>query len=506
MKKLFGSVAIEHAVTHANTKALIEGELQRKPAQPEIAQLLLVCGRVQIAAVDVGEDSVLLEGKSIFNVIYADIAGEAHSFEASAPFAHTVEAEGARAGMTAKVSCAVHSVDARILSGGSVAVKAHVCIDARVSEQTEREVLCGLQECQGVYFQEKTLHIPRHVCGKNVLFSFREDIRLPQNLPTVHKLLHVDAYGVAKNIHVENMKVIAEGDLRLHILYESNDKNAPLQRYSGTIPFGEIIDVDDAEQTDTASVLCETVEISMSCMEGSEDMITIEGSAKLCCDVYRFSDSACIADLYSVKKNLECVRAPLRMRGLERFFTAKTILRSTAELPKNAPDVSRVLYSHSCAGDVAAKPMHGYVEVSGNIYTQMCYACINGSLFTTDIVTPFTTEISMESVAEDAEVQPCVQVEYFEVEGSGRDLDTKFALEIMLGEYSGTVQTVVIDAEERSEPLKLQKGILIYVTEKKEACWDICKKFHIAPDALSSMNPDCDPDFISAGQKLIIFP
>ena len=46
MKKLFGSVAIEHAVTHANTKALIEGELQRKPAQPEIAQLLLVCGRV----------------------------------------------------------------------------------------------------------------------------------------------------------------------------------------------------------------------------------------------------------------------------------------------------------------------------------------------------------------------------------------------------------------------------------------------------------------------------
>ncbi|MEI6101094.1 MAG: LysM domain-containing protein, partial [Eubacteriales bacterium] len=92
-----------------------------------------------------------------------------------------------------------------------------------------------------------------------------------------------------------------------------------------------------------------------------------------------------------------------------------------------------------------------------------------------------------------------------EVEGSGRDLDAKFSLEIALACYTSQNRDVVLDINESAEKVQTEKGILVYFTQPGESAWDICKKFHITPDTLESLNKHANISSIQPGSKLIIF-
>ena len=69
MKSMSGTLQIESLLGSVKSKALIEGELSRKPSQPEISEILLVSGRNCVSAMDITDGGVTLEGKTYFNVV-----------------------------------------------------------------------------------------------------------------------------------------------------------------------------------------------------------------------------------------------------------------------------------------------------------------------------------------------------------------------------------------------------------------------------------------------------
>lgn len=505
MKKLKTTLPIESLLKSARSQALIEGELQKKSSQPEISQILLVSGRNIITAMDIIDDQVLLEGKTFFNVVYMDLAGDHYSFESSAAFKHTVDLPGAKSGFKGQAACSTKDINYRLLPSGIVAVKAYAEINCNVWTQTDRDILTEIASEPGTFVREEPLTLPVQVAFKNALVALRDEIRIPQSMPTINKILDAGGYAVVKNITVENMKVIAEGDMRISIIYESKDKNAPLQHFTSTLPFGEIIGIDEAEENDRASVFTEIMDLAAVPYEGSDDIFSVDVSFKLSASVYSYKKINVISDMYSTKTQTECTREKIFMRGLRSYTSVKSILRAGIELPKNAPDVSRVLFSRSSPCITKATSMNGYVEVEGVLYTQICYATAGGPVHTASVETPFKTEISAEGASAGMDVMARGFVEYFEAEGSGRDLDAKFSLEIALACFTGGSRDVVLDANESPDKIEREKGIMVYFTQPGEGAWDICKKFHIAPDTLESLNKHMNIQNIGPGNKLIIF-
>jgi len=505
MKKLKTTLPIESLLKSARSQALIEGELQKKTSQPEISQILLVNGRNIITAMDIIDDQVLLEGKTFFNVVYMDMVGDHYSFESSAAFKHKVELPGAKSGYKGQALCGTKDINYRLLPSGIVAVKAYAEITCNVWTQTDREILTEIASEPGTFVREEPLTMPVQVAFKNTLVTLRDEMRIPQSMPTINKILDASGYAVVKNIAVENMKVVAEGDMRISIIYESKDKNAPIQHITLTLPFGEIIGIDEVEENDKASIFTEIMDLAAVPYEGSDDVFSIDVSFKLTTSVYSHKKINVISDLYSTRNQTECAREKILMRGLRSHNSVKSILRAGIELPKNAPDVSRVLFSRSNLCMTRAVSMNSYVEVEGVLYTQICYAVANGTVHTASVETPFKTEISMEGAGSGMDVMARGFVEYFEVEGSGRDLDAKFSLEIALACFTGGSRDVVLDANELPEKIEREKGILVYFAQPGETAWDICKKFHITPDTLESLNKHMNIQNIGPGNKLIIF-
>src|SRR5664279_1241765 len=140
MKKLKTTLPIESLIKSAKSQALIEGELQKKSSQPEISQILLVNGRNVITAIDIMDDQVFLEGKTFFNVVYADMTGELYSFESSATFKHTVELPGSKSGYKGYAVCSTKDINYRLLPSGIVAVKAYAEITCNVWTQISRDI------------------------------------------------------------------------------------------------------------------------------------------------------------------------------------------------------------------------------------------------------------------------------------------------------------------------------------------------------------------------------
>lgn len=504
MKKLKTTLPIESLIRSAKSQALIEGELQKKSSDPEISQVLLVTGRNVITAIDIMDEQVFLEGKTFFNVVYADMIGELYSFESSATFKHTVEVPGSKSGFRGYASCATKDINYRLLPSGIVAVKAYAEITCNVWTQVNKDILTEVVSDAGTYIREEAISVPVQTAFKNTLVTVRDEIRIPQNMPTINKILDVGGYAIVKNITVENMKVVAEGDIRASIIYESKDKNAPLQHLTSTLPFGEIIGIDEVEESDLASIFTEIVDLAAHPYDGSEDIFAIDVSFKLITSVYSNKKINLIGDMYSTGTKLECTREKLAMRGLRSYSSSKSILRSSIDLPKSAPDVARVLFSRANPSINKATAMQGYVEVEGMLYTQIGYSVANGRVHSAAIETPFKTEISVEGAHPGMEVMARGNIEYFEVEGSGRDLDAKFSIEIALACYISQNRDVVLDVVESPEKIQTEKGILVYFTQPGETAWDICKKFHVSQDTLESLNKHANISSIQPGNKLII--
>lgn len=505
MKKLKTTLPVESLIKSAKSQALIEGELQKKASEPEINQILLISGRNVVTAIDIMDDQVLLEGKSFFNVVYADMIGELYSFESSAAFKHSMEAPGAKSGHKGFASCAVKDISYKLLPSGAVAVKEYTEITCTVWTQINRDLLTEVVSGPDTYVREETISIPVQTAFKNSLVTVRDEIRIPQNMPTIQKILDVGAYAIVKKITMENMKVIAEGDIRVSVLYESKDKNAPLQQMSATLSFGEIIGADEAEENDVASVFAEIMDVSAKPYEGTEDIFALDVSVKLITSVYAYKKVNLIGDLYSTGTKVECTREKISMRGLRTYSSSKSILRTSIELPASAPDVARVLFSRANPCIAKATAMHGYVEIEGVLYTQIGYSVASGKVHSANVETPFKTEISVECAHPGMDVMARGNIEYYEVEGSGRDLDAKFAIEIAIACYTSRLQDVVLDANETNEKVQTEKGILVYFTQPGETSWDICKKFAIKPESLESLNKHANLSAIQPGNKLIIF-
>jgi LysM repeat protein len=505
MKKLKTTLPIESLIKSAKSQALIEGELQKKSSQPEISQILLVNGRNIITAIDIMDDQVFLEGKTFFNVVYSDMIGELYSFESSASFKHTIEVPGAKSGYKGYAACSTKDINYRLLPSGIVAVKAYAEITCNVWTQITQDILTEVTSDPNTYVKEEAISIPVQTAFKNTLVTVRDEIRVPQNMPTINKILDISGYAMVKNINVENMKVVAEGDIRVSVIYESKDKNAPLQHMTSTLPFGEIIGIDEAEENDLASIFTEIMDLAASPYEGSEDIFAVDISFKLVTSLYSYKKINVIGDLYSTATKIDCSREKLMMRGLRNYNSTKCILRSGIELPKNAPDVTRVLFCRTNPCISKATAMHGFVEVEGVLYTQIGYSIASGQIHSAAIETPFKTEISVECAHPGMDVMARGNIEYFEVEGSGRDLDAKFSIEIALACYTSQGRDVVLDAVESPEKVETEKGILVYFAQSGETAWDICKKFHITPDTLESLNKHTNITSIQPGSKLIIF-
>lgn len=500
MKVQKTSFKTESALSGKPVESLVEGKLSVPADKADIGRILLVQGNVHVNA-EPGDGKVFMEGTVKFSVVYMGFEGSIDSFESSSPFRHTENVENAGAGMNVYAKGGVKEIEFNVEDDRTIYVKGVVSLAISGSTADTHEAVVGA-ESPDIQVRSSKTRVAAVREHKRDTATMREDIRIPQSMPKAEKVLYSDAYAVVKSVKSEEMKIIVEGDIKLMVLYLSEDKNAPLQYFYDSLPFGNILASENAAVDDVVLADADLFDLTVDIAEEEGDILRLGAKINVLCTVNTHSDVEYIEDAYSLKNRLNIRYGDCAYRHAELSGSVKAFARSAISIPPYEPSVSRIVCMKASPVIITAAPNTDRVYLEGLMMFTICYASPEGMRSYSGEV-PFESEAQMDGMLPSHDAEVSAEVEYCSFEGAGRDISVKFMMDVQMRAFSRSGFKLVSDLEETEESVPHKNGITIYFADGGESLWDIAKRYSTTLEGVKRFNPDIE-DNVQQGQKILI--
>ena len=500
MKVLKSSFNTETACKSKKSESLVEGRLSLPVEKMDIERVLLVWGKVHVNA-EPTDGKVFMDGSVKFSVVYMDIEGNVDAYESTSAFRHTEDFENAGADMKVYAKGSVREVEYTVEDNRCLYVKGIVSMNIMGSMKSSNEAVSGVdsQDMQTKMYAKRLMQSKEY---KKETISVREDIRVPQSMPRAQKILYADAYATVKSIKTEDLKIVVEGEIKMMLLYLSQDKSAPLQYFYESLPFGKIMQSEDVSIDDIVTADADMYDLNMDIAEEESDIFRMFAKINIISTVRTSREIQYMEDAYSLKKKMNVSYKDFSYRNMALSGCVKAIARCAISIPDTEPSVSRIVCMKASPVIAAATPGTDRVYLDGLMMFTICYASPQGMQSYSGEV-PFEAEAQMEGLTQDHEVEVMADVEYCSFEGAGRDISVKFMMDVGIKAYTQNKFRLVSGVEETEESTPVKKGITIYFADAEESLWDIAKRYAITLDTVKKFNPEIS-DTTEKGQKILI--
>lgn len=499
------NVTMGNMVQMKDAQVLIEGVLRLPQGLEEINSVLAVKGQTKLLNCQPLDGKVSVEGVVRYTILYVNKQGEICAFDSECTFNHTAEQEGFHPQMELFCHIDIQNTEYKTLDGTSIEIKSVLLIQAQGFGNNEFEVLESMDAAEQMQVKQVRQEVPYLLAAKMAKSYVDTTLRVPQSMPPVKQILMSGAYPIVRNIIKEDGKMVVEGDLRIELIYLSTDKNAPIQFLNETVPFAEIVNESACSEKAQVCVNAWMEEFDISGSEADEDNLAIRGIIHLAIVCYEKKNVALVQDMYTKDREVELKDITMEGCELVQYPAQKKILRIGMSVPAGNPDVSRVLFADACPQVINARAYLDKVLIDGMIQMTICYTTVDAGMKSMKVQLPFETDIQVEGMRKGAQVHVTAFAEYTSIEGSGRELDVKCCLEILVVEEKRSNVTAVCSAAFSQTKVERDPGIVVYFTSQEEPLWDIAKRFRVCPEGIRRCNTDLpENEIVPKGKKIII--
>ncbi len=494
----------ENTIFETAQKALIKAPLKIADDDMEIRNILSLDGYANIENAKADMDKVLIEGSAVFCILYTGPEDQIGSFESKVNFQHWLEVEGAAEEMDVFHDCCLGEMEYKLMGNRDVEISALLDVSMILTNLAEEEVVVNVEGPQQVETKRNKNAIAFIKDSKQSKVYLKEDFRIPQNMPTVKEVLFKKAYAMVKNVMIEDGKIIVEGDVRIFIVYHSTDKNAKVQYLCESIPFGEMIMSDGFVDAKYAYATASVENIESVVAFETDDIITVNVTLNICAIGYDEKEYDLIEDLYSRSNDLELKVCCVQNMRKKFIGCCKNIIRIGHTLKNTDKDVARVLYAYACPRISMVKPHPDRVVIEGIMDTTICYTTKDAGMHSIKAKLPFNLECQIEGVNKQSNLDVNANVEYVVVEGSGKELDIKYSVEVRVDEICKNNLCLVKEIEDKGPLEQAKRGIIVYTADDEESYWDIAKKFRVPQNNIIVGEKDASKDKPKYGEKIMI--
>ena len=490
----------ETALRNILSESLVEGRLILPPEKADIARVLFVHGKVHMNT-EPADGKMFMDGSAVFCVVYMDSDGNIDAFESTSPFRHSEDLAGADANTRAYARGTMKEIEYKIEDGRTVYVKGIAAFNITGSVSQTHDAMCCAQSDD---IQVKTVchRLPATKDYIKHTASFKEDVRVPQSMPRADKVLHAQAYAVVGSVRTEDLKIVVEGHIKMMVVYLSEDKNAPLQHFYESVPFGEIISCETAVSGGTVMAEADMYDVSIDIAEAESDILQLSAKINIICTTKTYSDTQLMADAYSLRNRLNVKHCRCAYQDTALSGCAKAIARCNISVPETMPPASRIVCISASPMIATVVPHTDRVYIDGLMVYTMCYTSQQGMQSLKGDV-PFEAEIQMEGILSAHDVYVDADVEYCTFEGAGREISVKIMMDARIRAYTSGDLSLVSDIAETDEAAPMRGGVTVYFADGGESPWDIAKRYATTQDAVKKFNPDIG-ESAAAGQKILI--
>ncbi len=492
------NLCINKLVNKKKEIIFVEKDMIVPDAKPDILNTICTSGVVCLYKTELQDEKLRIDGNINTYIMYLaeNSDDKVRGINTSLDFSESIEIPNAREGMNFKVDVKIKSIEARVINGRKISVKATLEVTVQVYSNEEIQIVNNIENDENIQILKEDLKVNSLVgVGETKIYS-KETIPV-QDVDNIAEILKIGMVVSDRDIKISYNKVLSKAEAQIKIMYLTEDNR--IGTVTGRVPLVGFIDIPNVAEGNICNTNYELKNIIIFPNPAEEHSINIEVETIVKCIVYEEKQINLIQDMYSPNCDLNFNQKQVNTMINTRQISDTKKIREKVNFEdigtKSLIDVDvipNLTMDRLNAGAFDGELECNFTFVDGNMNVEQKRAKI-----------PF--DYSSQSFGENANtnLEMFVTNQDFIVQDGG-EINCNIDMEVV-GNVSENKNINLIDEVNQEESNFYQDySVIVYIVKPGDTLWNIAKKFRTTVDFIVRTNGIENPDQIDVGQKLYI--
>lgn len=503
----------QRLVEEKKTEIIKREEYLIPDTQQDVDKILSVEAMPVITSKEILSDKIVVEGYIKYNILYVPRDNEVilNSVHYTEKFTENIMIDESEHKIKCDVECKMEHIEARVMNERKIEIQGNVNIDWIIYKKIEVEYVKDIETTEeNVQMLKEEEIINKIVLDNEYDIENNTEIRIGMDKPAIGKILAIDTKLYKKEIRASDGKISLSSYCRVKFIYFSSDF-----KEISEIESDIYISKDQELMIESLEKLNFQVEFKVNSIEaklkeddlGETRIINLNLVVKAKVKIYASDNIELIKDVYSTKYLVTISKSEYEIGVVKKLSDKEVIIKNNIDnednnfkLIKVENITGRILSLNQVESD-GIVTIDGMIEIGIVCSTnsdEIKYTAINGQI-------PY--EFNMEIPNNENEFKLIIKCDIEDIEAvvEGNSVAIKIAL-TSTGNANYLEKKVFIEdvIEEEEEVEKINSSVIIYVIEEGDTLWKLAKKYKTTISDIVKLNDIQDPDYIVAGEKLII--
>ncbi len=476
----------------------VEKDMIVPDAKPDILNTICTSGVVCLYKTELQDEKLRIDGNINTYIMYlADNSEDkVRGINTSLDFSEGIEIPNAREGMDYKVDVKIKSIEARVINGRKIGIKATLEVTVQVYSNEEITIVNEINDDDNIQILKEDLKVNSLVGAGETKIYAKETIPV-QDVDNIAEILKVGLAVTDRDIKISYNKVLSKAEAQIKIMYLTEDNR--ICTVTGKVPLVGFIDIPNVAEGNICNTNYELKNIIIFPNPAEEHSINIEVETIVKCMVYEEKQINLIQDMYS-----PCCELNFSKKQVNTMINT----RQVADIKKIREKVNFEDVGTKSLIDVDVIPnltmdRANAGSFDGELECNFTFLDSNMNVEQKRAKIPF--DYLAQNIGEDtnSNLEMFVTNQDFIVQGGG-EINCNIDMEI-LGNVSENRSINLIDEVEQEESNNTQDySVVVYIVKPGDTLWNIAKRFRTTIDFIVRTNGIENPDKIDVGQKLYI--
>ena len=476
----------------------VEKDMIVPDAKPDILNTICTSGVVCLYKTELQDEKLRIDGNINTYIMYlADNSEDkVRGINTSLDFSEGIEIPNAREGMDYKVDVKIKSIEARVINGRKIGIKATLEVTVQVYSNEEITIVNEINDDDNIQILKEDLKVNSLVGAGETKIYAKETIPV-QDVDNIAEILKVGLAVTDRDIKISYNKVLSKAEAQIKIMYLTEDNR--ICTVTGKVPLVGFIDIPNVAEGNICNTNYELKNIIIFPNPAEEHSINIEVETIVKCMVYEEKQINLIQKMYSTccelnfsKKQVNTMINTRQVADIKKIREKVNFEDVGTKSLIDVDVIPNLTMDRANTGSFDGELECNFTFLDGNMNVEQKRAKIPFDYLAQNIGEDTNSNLEMFVTNQDFIVQ------------DGGEINCNIDMEI-LGNVSENRSINLIDEVEQEESNNTQDySVVVYIVKPGDTLWNIAKRFRTTIDFIVRTNGIENPDKIDVGQKLYI--
>lgn len=496
-----GSLAINQVITAKRWQESVQGDCIVPDVKPDILEIVGTSGTLNIYKREVMDGKVRIDGCVQIYVMYIgedDGSRCVRSINHTLDFSQVFNIDEATCDMSESGEIVLQGIDCKIINERKISIRANIDFEVKLLANSNIEYVNNI-DIKDVQKLENTIAVNQVLTTGFTKTITKETVNIDGS-DNLAEILKVNTDICNKSIKVSYNKILTKADIRLKIMYLTDDNR--IRVINSKFPIMGFIDMPDIKEDSNCDYDFEIKNMVIKPNNSQEHSIYVEIEVGINATAYERREINVIQDLYSPSTALGFEQREVRVMQNKQSFNGSLNINQKELLEigdEKVYDVDAVIIPNEI------KVNNNEVYVGGNVSVTFIHSANSmTSMQTRNVEVPFETRLKCLGIDNNStvEVSSSITTEDFNIMPGG-EVNINLNVDFTVNSANDMNIHLISNVNELESNDNFDYNMVIYRAQNGDTLWNIAKEFRSTMQSIMETN-DLKDENIMPGTKLFI--